>query len=172
MNPDRAKQPFEVGYRVFHKRMRLRGGSEIGGWRGTIVRIPDGAEGVPPDLLGILADDGELCAVHPTLLVATGEADGFAISRQKLIEKRKVLFAHMVRVVATARRVDLADAHAMQQVEADVATMSKSWGDADGTRLRRRGFRDNAELRRLLGKYLSLGDLIEELGAPVGEESS
>jgi hypothetical protein len=134
---------------------------------GTVLAMPGEFVG-PPDLFAVLGDDGELRAVHAMLLGPTGEADGFRISRQMLIERRRVLFVEMVDTIASMRQIDLGDPAARQQVENQVKTMSRSWADADGTRLRRREFLAHPEHRqrfvRLVTVYLELGETLNMLG--------
>ena len=148
-----AQKVFKVGDRVFDRLSR---------WHGTVLAMP-GAHSGPPDLFAVLDDAGELHAVHPTLLEPTGEADGLAISRQRLQAKREALFEEMVRIVASCQRVDLGDPTAKRRIEDLMRQMSASWSDAEATKLRKKVF-VTPELRRLLTRFLETGELIDELG--------
>lgn len=157
MNPDSAKPPFKPGPGT---RVRLKHSAVTG----TVLAVP-GMHAGPGDLHAVLDDHGDLCAVHEMLLEPL-DGDGFTISRQVLHAKRATLFGEMTRILATAQGVDLADPAARRQVEDQVTRMSRSWGDADGTRLRQ-GLSENTELRRRfvqrLTEYLETGELIAEL---------
>jgi hypothetical protein len=171
MNPDRAKPPFKVGSRVFHKPIKLRGSPEHGGWYGTIVRMP-GGEGAPPDLFTVLRDDGSFHGVCVEgLELQECEGNGFEISIQRLHETRQGLFDQMTRAVAACQRVDLGDPTARRRIEDLVGQMSASWSDAEATKLRRKVF-ITPELRRLLTRYLEIGELIDDLSDVIGEEPS
>ena len=155
MTNDPIERTLKPGSRVRWKRRAVTG---------TVLAMP-GMHNGPGDLHAVLDDEGELYAVHETLLEPL-DGDGFTISRQVLHAKRATLFDEMTRILATAQNVDLADPAARRQVEDQVTRMSRSWGDADGTRLRK-GLSENPELRRRfvqrLTEYLEIGELIEEL---------
>src|SRR5688572_13975222 len=139
MRPMTMESMLKPGSRVRWKRT---------GIGGTILALPGGHSG-PADLLAALDDALELHVVHPTLLVATGESDGFAISRQMLIGKRQTLFAEMVNTLAMMRQTDLADPAARAALEAEVRRMSADWSSADATRARRKEVLvENPELRQ------------------------
>lgn len=148
---------FDVGDRVFNR---------LSKWYGTVLAEP-GAHSGSPDLFAVLDDAGELHAVHPTLLEPL-DGDGFAISRQMLIEKRQALFAEMVDTFAAMRQTDLSDPAARRQVEDLVRQMSRSWSSADAATWRRKW---NPEHRRrfvrLVTAFLELGETLNLLGGKV-----